>query len=69
MARYTIAGMVYSDALAIRGVAVDIKTASYAEYDAARTNVLSFAAYRVVCSAQEGATMARKEFVKFAKAL
>lgn len=69
MARYTIAGMVYSDALACRGVAVDIKTASYVEYDAARTNVLSFAAYRVVCSAQEGATIARKEFVKFAKSI
>lgn len=67
MRRYTICGMVYSDALASNGLPVNIVTDSYAAFDEAKQSLRHFPAYQVVCTAREGALIMRVELKKAAK--
>lgn len=69
MARYTICGMIYSDAFATNGVPVNIVADNYLAFDDAKQSLRHFPAYRVICSAQEGQTVARVELKKIAKTI
>jgi hypothetical protein len=64
MAVYKITGVVYDE----KGDCWEVNYTGtiYAEYDAVRQHCEAFPIYRIVCSAQEGQVIARKEFVKTA---
>lgn len=67
MARFTICGMAYSDNLASNGFPVNIVTDDPLTFADARQSLCHFPIYQVVCTAQEGQTVARVELRKVVK--